>query len=147
MLTRAPSTARKTPAAAQHDHDSDSIDSEDETHMAPAGTTEGLAQRLLKPKVQATEAAEYQSYVDQYRNLNLSNELVYESSAGDLQMYERAVALCSGEQGSAILVDQASIEAYEKHCRLHRFQAESSLRDSTPSHAPAWDRSSDSEET
>jgi hypothetical protein len=93
--------------------------SDEEAALPPPNTTEGLATRLLNPKVQAAEAAEYTSYVNQFKTLNLSNELAYESSAGDLAMYEQAVRLARGEGAT---VDKSSEEIYEQHCRFRREQ-------------------------
>lgn len=97
--------------------EAEGLASDDETSITPASTTEGLAQRLLKPKVRPAEAAEYASYVDQFQNLNLTNELVYESSAGDMIMYERSVRL---SRGDGITVDRAAEEVYEKHSNYLR---------------------------
>ena len=86
--------------------------------LPPASTTEGLALRLLDPRVADSEAAEYASYVDQFRNLNLSNELSYESSADDLRVYRQAVDLASdgGQSQSRLFrVDKAAVDVYEKH--------------------------------
>lgn len=103
----------------------DEQDSDEDEAMPPITTTEGLALRLLNPKVNNAEAEEYASYVDQYRNLNLSNELQYEHSAADMELYEQAVRIT---KGNAILpnllqVDNADETIYEKHVGSLRAQA------------------------
>lgn len=102
--------------------DEEATDEED--NLPSLSTTEGLALRLLHPKVRSSEAEEYASYVDQYRNLNLSNELQYEQSAADMELYERAVAIPLGKHGSAgfLGVDAADEEIYTRHIRSIRFQ-------------------------
>lgn len=80
--------------------------------------------RLLAPNVEDAEAAEYASYVDQFRTLNLSNELSYESSAQDMKLYDQATQLArdggAGSEGSK--VDGVTREIYERHVRLLREQ-------------------------
>lgn len=105
----------KTPASGSVDEEGDPSDHED-VSMA-LNTTEALATRLLNPKISHAEAEEYASYVDQYRNLNLSNELQYEHSAGDMELYEKAVRLAKG--GSAVSqllhVDPMDEQVFVKH--------------------------------
>ena len=88
--------------------------------VAVPSTTDGLARRLLKPKVQLSEAMEYRCYVEQYRNLNLSNELLFESSEGDLRMYERVTSLAAGGRNllDSLSTDQASLETFDKHSKV-----------------------------
>lgn len=123
---RPSSTARAVNARQVEE---DETTPEDEPPLPPASTTEGLALRLLKPKVSSAETAEYASYVDQFRNLNLSNELHYESSAGDMLMYEQAIKTASGKETAAgmMTVDPATEEIYEKHCRAVREQRAAGL--------------------
>lgn len=92
--------------------------------LPSASTTEGLAMRLLRPVVQDAEATEYASYVDQFRTLNLSNELSYESSAQDMKLYDRAIRLArdGGAGADASRIDNGSLELYEQHVRLIREQ-------------------------
>lgn len=104
----------KTPASSSVHEEEQATD--DEEGLPATSTTEGLAMRLLNPKVHAAEAEEYASYVDQYRNLNLSNELQYQHSAADMELYEKAVQVA---KGSAILpnllqVDPADGDIYER---------------------------------
>jgi hypothetical protein len=80
--------------------------------------------RLMRPSIDVSEANEYASYVDQFRTLNLSNELSYESSAQDLKIYHQAVWLArDGADGSdSFKVDNVTREIYEKHVRITREQ-------------------------
>lgn len=104
--TTAPGTAK-----------SDEYATDDEEFMPPLTSTEGLAMRLLNPKVHSAEAHEYASYVDQYRNLNLSNELQYEHSAVDMELYEQGARLATGHGAlSGLLkVDPRDVDLYSKH--------------------------------
>ena len=105
-------TAAVPPDGSQHG------DSDDDA--AIPSSTDGLARRLLKPKVQSSEAMEYRCYVEQYRNLNLSNELLFESSEGDLRMYERVTSLAAGGRNllDSLSTDQASLETFDKHSKV-----------------------------
>ena len=80
--------------------------------------------RLLNPTVDTAEANEYASYVDQFRTLNLSNELSYESSAQDMKIYEQAIRLAKdgGASADSFKVDSATREIYDKHVRITREQ-------------------------
>lgn len=104
-----------TPATASMDEKE--LVSDDEEPAQSWATTEALASRLLNPKVSLAEAEEYASYVDQYRNLNLSNELQYEHSAGDMAMYEKAVRMAKGGAALSELlqVDSVDEQLFEKH--------------------------------
>lgn len=100
----------------------------DETHplhqpTAPPSTTEGIVARLLNPSVEPDEAREYASYVDQFDNLSLSQDLsekdaaLYRSSAG----LASGVALGEGGAGGAsggLTVDRASLAIYREAAGL-----------------------------
>lgn len=102
-------------------------DDEAQVHSSP-NTTEALATRLLKPQITRAEADEYASYVDQYRNLNLSNELHYEHSARDLEIYDTTVRIAEGGPilSSLLQVDSIAEELYEKHVKA--FKASRTLK-------------------
>jgi hypothetical protein len=102
----------------------DEQESDDEEILPSITTTEGLALRLLNPKVHNAEAEEYASYVDQYRNLNLSNELQYEQSAADMELYEQAVRITKGNAtlSNLLHVDASDASIYEKHVGSLRSQ-------------------------
>lgn len=99
-------------------------DTDEEEPVPSLSTTEDLAMRLLNPKVRTSEAEEYASYVDQYRHLNLSNELQYEHSAADMDLYEQAVATAMAKKDIASLlrVVPADEEVYARHIRSVRVQ-------------------------
>lgn len=113
----------KLPATGSIDEEDQSSDEEESLHQA-LNTTEALTRSHLNPKVRPAEAEEYASYVDQYRNLNLSNELQYEHSAGDMQLYEQAVRMTKGDVMLADLLQVSGTdeEIYDWHIKNGRQQ-------------------------
>lgn len=78
-------------------------------------TTEAIIARLLSPTVDADEEREYASYIQQFEELSLSQDL----SEKDDALYRRNAAMASGEaEGEVRLgVDRASLASYVEAVR------------------------------
>lgn len=95
------------------------IDEAQPAPTAPPSTTEGIVARLLNPSVEPDEAREYASYVDQFENLSLSQDL----SEKDALLYRNSAGLAA-EGGASLSVDRASLALYREAASLARAQDE-----------------------
>lgn len=84
------------------------IDEQMPLPTALLNTSEALVSRLLNPSVNAEETTEYQSYIDQFAHLSLSQDL----SEKDELLYRSSAAIASGEDHATITVDRGSVTVY-----------------------------------